>query len=57
ASLQKPLAITVIGGLLVSAVLTLIVIPLVYTWLEDINDMAAGFFQKKGRTKGMSSNA
>jgi HAE1 family hydrophobic/amphiphilic exporter-1 len=32
--LQRPLAITVIGGLTVGTVLTLIVIPVVYTLLD-----------------------
>ena len=32
---QRPLATVVIGGLLTSTVLTLIVLPVVYTWLEE----------------------
>jgi cobalt-zinc-cadmium resistance protein CzcA len=31
---QRPLATVVIGGLLTSTVLTLIVLPVVYEWLE-----------------------
>lgn len=57
ASLQRPLAITVIGGLVVSATLILIVIPLVYTWLEDISEMVSGFFRKKKTAKGMNAGA
>ena len=56
ASLQKPLAITVIGGLFISAILILLVIPLVYTWLEDLNAMVAGFFRNR-RTRGMNAGA
>ena len=56
ASLQKPLAITVIGGLLTSAILILVVIPLVYTWLEDLNAMVAEFIRNR-RTRGMNAGA
>jgi cobalt-zinc-cadmium resistance protein CzcA len=34
AEVQRPLAIVVIGGLVTSTVLTLLVIPMVYRWLE-----------------------
>jgi HAE1 family hydrophobic/amphiphilic exporter-1 len=33
---QAPLAITLIGGLSMSTILTLVVVPLVYTWFEDV---------------------
>ena len=32
---QRPLAIVVIGGLLSSTVLTLVVLPVLYTWMEQ----------------------
>ncbi len=35
AEVQRPLATVVIGGLLTSTVLTLIVLPVVYAWLEE----------------------
>lgn len=41
AELQRPLAITVIGGLTVGTVLTLIVIPVVYTLLDRKAEAAA----------------
>ena len=31
---QRPLAVVVVGGLLTSTVLTLVVLPLIYSWLE-----------------------
>jgi hypothetical protein len=35
AEVQRPLATVVIGGLLTSTVLTLIVLPVLYEWLEE----------------------
>jgi cobalt-zinc-cadmium resistance protein CzcA len=35
ADIQKPLAVVVMGGLVTSTVLTLIVLPTVYEWLEN----------------------
>jgi HAE1 family hydrophobic/amphiphilic exporter-1 len=37
--LWAPLAITVIGGLTLSTLLTLIIVPIIYTTLEDIKDL------------------
>jgi HAE1 family hydrophobic/amphiphilic exporter-1 len=38
AELQMSLAIVVIGGLLLSTVLTLIYVPVIYTVIDDIAD-------------------
>lgn len=35
ADIQKPLAVVVMGGLITSTLLTLIVLPVLYGWLED----------------------
>jgi len=43
--LRAPMAIVVIGGLLVSTVLTLIVIPVLYTVLDDLSN------RRRGRTR------
>jgi cobalt-zinc-cadmium resistance protein CzcA len=32
---QRPLAVVVIGGLITSTCLTLLVLPILYTWLEE----------------------
>jgi len=32
---QRPLATVVIGGLLTSTLLTLVVLPVLYTWVEE----------------------
>ena len=34
--LQKPLAVVVIGGLITSTLLTLVLLPVLYAWLEEI---------------------
>jgi cobalt-zinc-cadmium resistance protein CzcA len=38
AEIQRPLATVVIGGLVSSTVLTLLVLPTVYAWLEERHD-------------------
>jgi len=35
ADIQKPLAVVVMGGLITSTILTLVVIPVWYGWLEQ----------------------
>jgi cobalt-zinc-cadmium resistance protein CzcA len=34
AEVQRPLAVVVIGGLITSTVLTLLVLPVLYRWVE-----------------------
>ena len=45
---QAPLATAVIGGLRTSTLLTLFVVPVVYTLFDDLGN----FFQKKRRERG-----
>jgi len=42
AEIRSPLAVTVIGGLTTSTVMTLIVVPVMYALIEDLKDAAAG---------------
>jgi cobalt-zinc-cadmium resistance protein CzcA len=35
ADIQKPLAVVVMGGLITSTLLTLLVLPTIYGWLEQ----------------------
>ena len=42
ADLQAPLAIAVIGGLLVATLLTLVVIPVIYLVIEEARTRMAG---------------
>jgi len=37
ASMRAPMAICVIGGLLSSLLLTLVVVPVVYTYMDDLS--------------------
>ncbi|MBS0201183.1 MAG: efflux RND transporter permease subunit [Proteobacteria bacterium] len=48
AEVRSPMAITVIGGLLVSTLLTLVVIPVVYDRLDRHDD---AFYRERGRRK------
>jgi heavy metal efflux system protein len=49
AEVQRPLATVVIGGLMSSAILTLLVLPTVYTWLEERRSA----YSKGSRTAGV----
>ncbi|RKY17026.1 MAG: hypothetical protein DRQ55_16740 [Planctomycetota bacterium] len=39
----EPMAITVAGGLAFSTFLTLLAVPLIYTWLDDVGDLFTSF--------------
>ena len=41
AEVQRPLATVVIGGLISSTLLTLLVLPTVYAWLEERHSLRA----------------
>jgi HAE1 family hydrophobic/amphiphilic exporter-1 len=45
AEVRSPMAITVIGGLITSTLLTLLVVPVVYTLIDDLGRR---FFHKGG---------
>ena len=51
AEVQKPLATVVIGGLITATFLTLVVLPVLYTWFEKIKTKA----KKTSVTKGLAS--
>jgi multidrug efflux pump subunit AcrB len=44
-SFRSPMAITVIGGLLTSTGLSLLVIPVAYTYIDDINQLIKGYLK------------
>ena len=51
AEMRAPMAIAVIGGLIVSTLLTLLVIPVVYTLLDDLQQwLQSGGRRKQSRT-------
>ncbi|MFA6669591.1 MAG: efflux RND transporter permease subunit, partial [Bacillota bacterium] len=49
AELQAPLSTAVIGGLLFSTVLTLVVIPVMYTIVDDMGSKMRGKLTRKPR--------
>jgi multidrug efflux pump subunit AcrB len=46
ASFRSPMAIAVIGGLLTSTVLSLLVVPVVFTYLDDLGLWSGRMFRK-----------
>jgi len=46
-SFRAPMAIVVVGGLITSTFLSLLVIPVVYTWVEDARQLAKRVFLRK----------
>jgi Cu/Ag efflux pump CusA len=49
-SFRSPMAIVVIGGLITSTFLSLLVIPVVYTYVDDAIQRMRGLFRRR-RTK------
>jgi HAE1 family hydrophobic/amphiphilic exporter-1 len=47
AEFRAPMARAVIGGLITSTVLTLVVVPVVYTYLDDVGSAFARWWQRK----------
>ena len=44
---RSPMAITVIGGLITSTLLTLIVVPVVFTYIDDLQNWLTRFLPKR----------
>ena len=49
AEAQQPLAVTIIFGLTVSSFFTLVLIPVVYTYFDDLSNKITGLFQESNR--------
>lgn len=49
AEAQQPLAVTIIFGLTVSSFFTLVLIPVVYTYFDDLSNKITGFFRKRAQ--------
>ena len=56
AEVQAPLATAVIGGLLFSTVLTLVVIPVMYTMVDDLGNKVRGRFSRKPKDIAEQAN-
>ena len=50
-SFRSPMAIAVIGGLLTSTVLSLLVVPVVFTYLDDLGQWSGKMFRKLTQTR------
>ncbi|WP_019672076.1 efflux RND transporter permease subunit [Psychrobacter lutiphocae] len=50
ATFRRPMAAAVLGGLVTSTLLSLIVIPMVYTFMDDISSWFAKWLQPHGKT-------
>jgi len=46
---RAPLGVAVIGGLLLSTLLTLVIIPVVYTLFDDLGGLLAKVWRRGGR--------
>ena len=57
AELQAPMAIVVIFGLLFSTMITLLLVPVVYTFLDDLSNWWKRIFRRKGRAAETSELA
>ncbi|ENH96575.1 acriflavin resistance protein family transporter subunit AcrB [Gracilibacillus halophilus YIM-C55.5] len=51
AEMQQPMAITVIFGLGVSSIFTLVLIPVIYTYFDNLSERVKGWFSGKKRKK------
>lgn len=50
ASFRQPMAIAVIGGLITSTALSLLVVPVVFTYVDGIGKRIAGLFRRRPRS-------
>ena len=50
ASFRQPMAIAVIGGLLTSTALSLLVVPVVFTYVRGFEDFVVGVFKRSPKT-------
>ena len=48
-SFRSPMAITVIGGLITSTLLSLLVVPVVFTYIDDLEHLLARLMRKLRR--------
>jgi len=53
--LRSPMGVTVIGGLITSTVLTLIVVPVIYTLVDDVSRLALRLGRRRGAEPDQST--
>ena len=54
---QKPLATVVVGGLVTSTLLTLVVLPVLYSWLAEWAERRRGTHQRRGAQRATGAEA
>lgn len=55
ASFRSPMATAVIGGLITSTVLSLLVVPAVFTYVDDFEQWVRGWFGRRRRQPAAST--
>ncbi len=51
AEMQQPMAITVIFGLAVSSIFTLVLIPVIYTYFDNLSERVKGWTTKRSKKR------
>ena len=54
---RAPMGQAVIGGVITSSVMTLVVVPVVYSWLDDLGNWARRVFGRKASAGSTASAA
>jgi len=54
-SFRSPMAVAVIGGLVTSTLLSLLVIPVAYTYLDDFNNVIKAFWRRYAPAKALDT--
>jgi Cu/Ag efflux pump CusA len=56
-SFRSPMAVAVIGGLVTSTLLSLLVIPVAYTYLDDLNNLIKALWLRYVTAKASSTGS
>jgi len=56
-SFRQPMAIVVIGGLITSTVLSLLVVPVVFTYVDDVLEVVRRWLRARTRHQGVAAAA
>jgi hypothetical protein len=51
---RAPMAIAVVGGLFMSTLLTLVVVPVVFTYMDDLQRLIVNLFTKRQQNEHIS---
>jgi len=56
-SFRQPMAIVVIGGLLTSTALSLLVVPVIFTYVDDLLQWGRGLVSRQGASRALAGSA